>query len=315
MILQSLTTPARRPTGGIVRHTEIRHEITSTYKLFTAVNQEIMFSDFCYGYFGNIYQLPVEDFRSSVLEWVTEENVNLFDPHPLAIVTERLCACSFDLDNKEDMVDIQGWMNIGSHLISLKATIQGIKSGYGKPHSLIEIAVNSTVHPSESQAVGVRLLDMLRASNVDLVGFLKAERRSHLEGSWLPNVPFVKTIDAGKRRLHISDTEPFSLSWDWWIDREGHAFEALNEFRHFEQFTHSFSYDYYRGPLSNWPYIYPTWHFFFMCSQHLHPNKYDKGVASLFQRRFERRWKKKITKQAKINGTWRKPKMPGTWID
>ena len=39
-----------------------------------------------------------------------------------------------------------------------------------------------------------------------------------------------------------------------------------------------------------------------------------KALLERVQQRSDRRWNKKMIKQAKIQGTYKKPKMPGSWI-
>jgi hypothetical protein len=288
-------------------------EIESTYRLFTAANDDRDLANFASRYFCTLENLSVEDFRSQVEKWVTEENVNLFTPSPLEVVTREICNLSTDL------IEFHKWKDIAFYLIAKIAKPHELNSefnlGARKP-CLLEVAVTSAAHPFDAQTIGPRFLEMLDASNVDLAEYLTFERHHHLEGLLAPETPiltyhspFLKWLDPRTIKLYISEEQPFLLSWDWWVDPKEPAFIVLHEFRHFGQAEYPL-YDEY-NPLVYWPFIYPKWTFGL--------NKWaDEGETTLLKRlqqRSDHRWQKKIIKQAKIQGTYKRPKIPGTWID
>jgi hypothetical protein len=277
--------------------------------LFTAANDDRDLVKFCRGYFCALQNLSVEDFRSRVENWVTEENVNLFTPSPLEVVTRRVCNLSID------PIEFHKWKDIASYLIAKKAKFHELYSQFEGP-CLLEVAVTSVAHPFDAQTIGTRVLEMLDASNVDLAEYLTFERQHHLEGLLAPeklifthHVPGFKLPDPRVIKLFIYEEQPFLLSWDWWVDPKEPAFIVLHEFRHFGQAEYSF-YDEY-NPLVYWPFIYPKWTLWLK----VWITEEDTTLLKRFQQRSDHRWQKKIIKQAKIQGTYKKPKIPGTWID
>jgi len=238
--------------------------------------------------------------------------VNLFYPSPLEAVTRRLCNPSID------SIEFHKWKDIASYLIAKNANFHELNLWDYQKACLLEVAVTSMAHPFDAQAIGTRLLEMLDASSVDLVEYLNFERENHPDGLLTPQVigfisevSFVNTIDPRAVILYICEEQPFSLSWDWWVDPKEPAYTVLHEFRHFGQAEHS-PYGKLRFPGEGyWPFIYPDWTLG-LIKWAIEKNK---ELLKRFQQRSERRWQKKIIKQAKIQGTYKKPKMPGTWID
>jgi len=266
-------------------------------------------AEFCTGYFNTLQDCSVEFFRSRVENWVTEGNVNLFDPSPLEIVTRRLCNLSIDL------IEINKWKDVASYLIAKKAKFCKLDE-WDKGTCLLEVAVTSVAHAFDAQIIGTRFLKMLDASNVDLAEYLTFELQHHLEGLLAPEKRFFikhglwdESPDPRTIKLDMYEEKPFSLSWDWWLDPKETAFIVCHEFRHFGRAEHFlYSESGYPGGLFYWPFIYPDWT---IGLRWIH----EEGIPKRLQQRFDHRWQKKKIKQAKIQGTYKKPKMPGTWID
>jgi hypothetical protein len=263
--------------------------------------------DFSKGYFHRFHECSVEDLHSRVEKWVTEENVNLFEPTPLEVVTLRLCDLSIDPD------ELRKLMDVASYLTAKKAKFRDIRSTMGRQVCLIEAALILGENVFDAQIIGSRLLEMLDASHVDLAEYLAAERQHHLEGSLAPDIAMLKR-KAEAIELRICEQQPFSLSWDWWVDPKGLAFEALHEFRHFGLGQHDLWGNYWRPEeMMNWPFIYPGR----TAPIQKLPGRYvgkAEAVLQHFQQRSDHRWRKKMIKQARINGTYKKSKMPGAWI-
>jgi hypothetical protein len=215
------------------------------------------------------------------------------------------------------------WKDIALYLISKKAKL------YYENTCLLEVAVTSVAHPFDAQTIGTRILEMLDAINVDLAEYLTFERQHHPEGLLFPETPIYKRWapsqsctssplfdwpDPQAIKLYIHEEQPFSLSWDWWVDPQATAFIVCHEFRHFGRAEHFvYGEDEYMLPVEirYWPFIYPEWTLGF----HEWATEEDYELLRRFQQRFDRRWQKKMIKEAKIQGTYKKPKMPGTWID
>jgi hypothetical protein len=285
------------------------NDIESTYRLFTAANDDRDLANFCPNYFSGLGNLSIESFRSRIEMWVTDENVNLFQPTPLDIVTRRLCNLSINPTEYHKLNEI------ASYLIAKGAKFHKLEY-WGEQTCLLMAAISSTVHAFDSRILGKRFLEMLAASNVDVAEYLAFERQNHpqglttaqgLYGIW----PYC--CDPRAVKLDINEEQPFSLSWDWWADPEGPAFTVLQEFRNFGQVElfldgGELVPDY--GRLLYWPFIYPDWTWGISGW----PIEKEKTLLERVQQRSDHRWNKKMIKQAKMQGTYKKPKMPGSWI-
>ncbi len=120
-----------------------------------------------------------------------------------------------------------------------------------------------------------------------------------------------------RRRYLIISLEKPSISWDWFIDPEGQAYDVLEEFKNLRCVTYI---DMHRKDRLgfNWPIIYSMWHWS-VAYRHLYAFYRKKEDSIFVQRandRFKRRCEKKAMKLAKAQGILsRGPKMPGAWID
>jgi hypothetical protein len=95
------------------------------------------------------------------------------------------------------------------------------------------------------------------------------------------------------------------------VDPKEEAFTVLQEFRHFgrAEFINNgqpkaAEWSYY------WPFFYPNWTRGLIA----YPFTEEEALLKRSQQRSDHRWEKKMIKQAKIQGTYNKPKMPGSWI-
>jgi len=165
--------------------------------------------------------------------------------------------------------------------------------------------------PWDSLSVGREWFDILIESQIDVVEYLRTEYRLHFDPS--RSLPMLRSewySDYRARYLIISE-EPPSISWDWFIDAEGHAFEVLEEFKNFGPSRHD-RYTEYRHPgfMYNWPYAYPVWEL------RTKFEEYGLRLQQVVEDRYERRWRRKALKLAKARGLIHQgPKMPGAWID
>jgi hypothetical protein len=278
--------------------------------LFSAADDDWDLANFCPEYFNSLEHLSVESFGSRVEQWVTEENVNLFQPSPLAILISRLCNLSIDPTEYHRLKEI------ASYLIAKGAKFHELQWCGGKA-CILTAAIALTSHPLDSQIVGKRLLEMLGASNVDVAEYLAFERQHHPEGLTTPPSFYSSWLiipDPRAVKLYINEEQPFSLSWDWWVDSKEPGFTVLQEFRQFGQaeriFYGQLPHTWRTGWSAHWPYIYPDW----TCGLSFWPYYDEKALLERVKQRSDRRWEKKMIKQAKIQGTYKKTKMPGTWI-
>jgi hypothetical protein len=121
-----------------------------------------------------------------------------------------------------------------------------------------------------------------------------------------------------ERYLVISEDPP-KVSWEWFIDPEGSAFDVLEEFKNFGPGLHDLQDSFWNLELArdrNWPFFYPSWQY---CVQEREEGStYETyiAIARRAEERFERRWYKKVMKLARAQGLFHKgPKIPGGWID
>jgi hypothetical protein len=284
--------------------------VESTYKLFTAANDDRDLADFCPDYLNSLEHISVESLHSQVEQWVTEENVNLFQPNPLEVVTSQLCNLSIDPTEYHRLKEI------ASYLIGKGAKLHGLKC-WGKKICLLAATIASTAHPFDSQIVGTRLLEMLAASNVDVAEYLAFERQHHpgglmtTYGSYRRYEGWPYDSDPRAVKLDINEEHPFSLSWGWWVDPKEEAFIVLQEFRDFGRAEYLLGGEPEpAGWSSYWPFFYPDW----TRGLSIWSDEEEKAFLKRIQQRSHRRWKKKMIKEAKMQGTYKKPKMPGTWI-
>jgi len=282
-------------------------KIESTYRLLTDANDDRDLTSFCLDYFESLGHVSVESFGSRVEQWVTEENINLFQPSPLEVVTRRLCNLSIN------PIECHKLNDIASYLIAKGAKLHELVY-WGEKTCLLETAIASTSHLLDSQIVGKRLLEMLAASNVDVAEYLAFERQHHPKGLTNPHDYYgywPHYCDTRTVKLDINEEQPFSLSWDWWVDPKEEAFTVFHEFRHFGRAEKFFKGQPVPAEWSvYWPYIYPDWTW----GLSGWPIEKEKALLERVQQRSDHRWNKKMIKQAKIQGTYKKPKMPGTWI-
>jgi hypothetical protein len=121
--------------------------------------------------------------------------------------------------------------------------------------------------------------------------------------------------DVRLRYLVFSEHIP-RVSWDWYIDPKGPAFQVLYEFRNLGPSIHGPRKD-YNSPdaMSHWPYFYPRWQSCRSISYPRSAKAMRSSFIKLFENRFERRWLKKMKKLERAHGIRKSPKIPGSWID
>jgi len=235
----------------------------------------------------------------------TKDNIADSAPAPLAAAAKWFVWSSPNLHYR--------WKPIIRHLISLKANLhQGFFRIKGK--TILDDLMNRSASSFESRSVAQVWLNVLMESGIDVMKYLRIEYQLHFDPSTaLPMIHEISEFEYRRRYLNISLEMP-SVSWDWFIDPEGQAYDVLEEFKDFGGF---------RPPPGSaflpfnelWPVVFSRWQWLaedlqFVCG--------DKDYIILVQRahRFERRCEKKAMKLAKAQGIFHKgPKMPGAWID
>ncbi|KAE9363197.1 hypothetical protein N431DRAFT_524055 [Stipitochalara longipes BDJ] len=180
--------------------------------------------------------------------------------------------------------------------------------------------------PFESGKVGEQWLGILEDFGHDIKEYLQVELLEQEEwnsiailiSQWTAE-PDVAADGTPRRYIIFSEENP-RVSWDWYIDSEGHAFEALYEFRNLGRFTHVPIQDYNRpGESFNWPYFYPQWQNLPFAITRRHNTEAMKSSLririAILKNRHEHRWIKRANKLERAQGIKRGPKVPGAWID
>jgi hypothetical protein len=265
-------------------------------------------TDFSAGLFPSIFvEVPVHTFTRMVHEWFTEENINDCVCPPLAIAVTKF--------GKSLPFQCSQWKSIILHLIRLGSNLQ---RGSRKGTTILDDLMNGANTPFESKPLGLAWLDILTELRLDVVEYLRTEYCFHFDPSKsLPILDADLRTDYRSRRLIVSEETP-SISWDWFIDANGKAFEVLEEFQNFGPGYHDVTYWYLTHPelFRNWPFLYPKWDFDVTDIFFEYWNENSAAIAQLVEDRFERRWHKKATKLARAQGLLQRgPKVPGAWID
>jgi len=206
------------------------------------------------------------------------------------------------------------WQEAIQRLIALGQDLQKSSLNGG---TLLDDIMGIVDRPFDSLYLGDAWLDILRRCDVDVAEYLRNERVHHSIDSRTSPLLSHRRFDH-ERYLVISEEIP-RVSWEWFIDPEGKAFDVLEEFKNFGPATHNIFSD-YRCPerTENWPFIYPGWQH---CAKKVawveDEYEYNKQrrTFKLFEDRFERHRYKKATKLTRVRGIHKGPKMPGAWID
>jgi hypothetical protein len=264
-------------------------------------------TDFSTGIFRcNFVDIPVDLFTRMVHEWLTEENINDCVCPPLAIAAEKF--------GESLPFQCPLWKSIILHLIRLGSNLQ---RGSEKGTTILDDLMNGADTPFESRSLGLAWLDILTELRLDVVEYLRTEYCFHFDPSKsLPLLEGNRSTGFRARRLVVSEETP-SISWDWFIDANGKAFEVLEEFKNFGRgYDDFYWYLMIHRRFNNWPFLYPKWTFDVEEAKSRYCREIIPGRVQLAEDRFERRWHKKATKLARAQGLLQRgPKVPGAWID
>ena len=279
----------------------------NTYTLFALRLDDIDKTAFCSDLFSSLsFEPTVKIFNDIVQEWVSKENINKYEVSPILMAIRMLWKSEPTLSDH--------WKEAIQRLIALGQDLQ--KSSFDGGTLLDEI-MGIVDRPFDSLYLGDAWLDILRRCNVDVAEYLRNERTHHSIES-RPS-PLLSHRRFDHERYLVILEEILRVSWDWFIDPEGKAFDVLEEFKNFGPATHNIFSD-YRCPESteNWPFIYPGWQH---CAKKVawvdDEYEYNKQrrTFKLFEDRFERHRYKKAMKLTRVRGTHKGHTMPGSWID
>jgi hypothetical protein len=176
--------------------------------------------------------------------------------------------------------------------------------------------MNGVDDPLESISLGRAWIDILIELRIDAARYLRNEYILHFDPS--KSLPMMQERYMTGHRLRnlIINQETLSISWDWFIDAEGQAFDVLEEFKDFGCFRIPYGARDDQVDLT-WPFVYSKWQWCALqARRYWWCNKDTLAFAERAEYRFEQRWHKKAMKLAKAQGLiHRGPKIPGAWID
>jgi hypothetical protein len=265
-------------------------------------------TDFSAGLFLTTYvEIPVDLFTRMVHEWFTTENINDCVCPPLAIAVKKF--------GESLPFQCPRWKSIILHLIRLGSNLQ---RGSEKGITILDDLMNAADTSFESKSFGLVWLNILTELRLDVVEYLRTEYFFHFDPSKsLPILDVSRRTDYCARRLVVSEETP-SISWDWFIDVNGKAFEVLEEFKNFGPGDVDYFARYVCGPgsLGNWPFFFSRRDFYVTVAKLGLWDEKSAAIVQLAEDRFERRWQKKTMKLARAQGILQRgPKVPGAWID
>jgi hypothetical protein len=269
-------------------------------------------------FFTNLFydpklEITLTAFNSLMNEVIALVTIDAFSISPINTALRML--------RKSDPEFRDGWKQLIHRLLDLGP---GLHESYlFEGGTLLDQIMDIAESPFESREVGEEWLTILESYGLDIEDYLRTERLYQYDGSTpLPTEhmwPYNIVDDEPKRYMIFSEYSP-RISWDWYVDPEGHAFEALHEFRnlgHMRQVPG----DDYRFPerMLNWPYVYPRWQ---SLNRVVHWRTDTEEVRcslrtliTIFENRFERRWLKKVKRLRRAQGFGKSPRVPGAWID
>jgi hypothetical protein len=282
-----------------------------TYHLFTSRIDDLDPALFGYGPFCHwkSCELSAHLFNEMVNDFVSKENISNSMDSPIGTAMRMLWK-SHPTDRDHD-----SWKQVTRRLISLVADPlnysrrRGIDQGY----TLLGEILNLVDRPFESISIGRVFLDILSDLKLDVVAYLQAESKRHFDPS--KSLPMLRknwNTEFRKRYLVISKA-PSSVSWEWFMDPKGSAFEVLDELKNFAL---GCSY-HYAAENDHWPFFYSDYYKLtnnFYHGRTVSPK--DSSALRIWKDRFQRRQHKKGVKLAKSQGIPHQGlKVPGAWVD
>jgi len=277
-------------------------DFRDTNALFASQCGEIDITIQCYNLFSQHWFEPtLQIFNDMVNEFVSEETVNRFRETPIAMAMKMLWSSDSALYDE--------WKKIICHLIELG---ENLNKGGVFEMTPLDYIMNLVGRPFDSIYLGKEWLDILSISKIDLVEYLRTEFRLHFARSKSLSMlsPDSKS-DYRPRYLVISEKIP-SLSWEWFIDPDGQAFDLLDEFKDFGPIVPRYSDIDLDEEGHHWPLVYPVW------EDCLGIKFFDPEMINrrrVAEARFENRRHKKAKKLARACGISKIPEVPGSWID
>jgi len=291
-------------------------DVMDLYLLFTSRCEYFEEKDFFYNLFDDFDRdITPKTFNRIVNELASKVTIDSFETSPIRTAMRMFY--------KSEPKFRDAWRESIHRLLALGADLHLSYEGGGG--TVLAQILDLVECPFESRELGENWLSILEDFGLDVREYLKLERLHQRE--WksipilLPHFSFddVQEFNNPRRFIIFSNDYP-RISWDWYIDPEGHAFEVLQEFRNLGPMNHGPRRD-YRSPeiMFNWPYFYARWDNLpgavpWWTNTEAKRSSL-RNPMKVFENRFERRWLKKMKKLRKAQGIGETLKIPGAWID
>ena len=208
------------------------------------------------------------------------------------------------------------WTNLVRKIIrkaeDLHCSFARFEGASARPFTLLDTLFGSTWVPIEGAQVSEAWLETLATEGLDVREYLKVEMELHKE-----NYPLPYYHDSIPQRSLVFDIgQKPSVEWDWWIDPDGPASLVCHEFRHMANSYNENLIDSDELWDGTWPFINSEWALHLDWQRHdPAENRWWRHMIDLADSRAARRVAKKEMKVARAEGTDRRKRMPGSWID
>jgi hypothetical protein len=258
-------------------------------------------------------EVTLTTFKDIVNQLLSKVNIDAFEISPIIPPIRRLRKAQPDF--RED------WKQLIHRLLELGPDLHASRLFEGG--TILDQIMDIAESPFESQEVGEEWLTILQSFGLDIKDYLRTERFYQYDGPTpiiKPHLGHFNIADYYPGRYMILSEHSPRISWDWHFDPEGHAFEALHEFRNLGHMRQDPGDDYkFPERMLNWPYVHPRWQSLNR-AVHWYTNTEEmrcslRTLITIFENRFERRWLKKVMRLRKAQGIGENPKVPGAWID
>jgi hypothetical protein len=266
-------------------------------------------------FFGSLFSYPklevkLETFNIMVNDLISEATIDFFETTPTYTAMRMLYKSAPELR--------QEWKKLIRRLLAVEPDLHD--SWWGC--TMLDNILESAECPFDSQEMCEEWLMILEDVGIDIAEYLRTELVYQYQYGSVPILlqPWgllrSETKDCLRYRCHIfSETKP-RVSWDWYINPQGHAFEVLREFGNLGPIDHHPGKDFYFSHKTcNWPYFYPRWESCRNAPRSYITEDMKPSLLKLFENRFERRCIKKGNKLKRAQGIRNGPKVPGAWID
>lgn len=307
---QEVTVNGSPPWLGPLVSLDNASELLDIYSLFTVRCEYFDDKAFFKGIFSDPHlEITFEAFNSIVHGLIAPITLDAFDISPISTAMRMLWKSTPEFRCNWEQL-IHQLLALGPDLHSFPMVENG---------TMLDQIMDIAESPFESEDVGEEWLAILESSGLDIENYLRTERLYQYDGSTPLITLHLGTSDnfycCRGRYTIFSESSP-RVSWDWYIDPEGHVSEVLHEFRNLGPMGQDLSYDYeYPERMFNWPYRYPRWQYLQPALKWSTTSEETRTLIKIFDDRFERRWLKKVEKLRRAQGIGKGPKVPGAWVD